>query len=131
MKSISFTIIPAALAICRLPASSPLPDWAMHSEFGSFTRTAEELSLVCGEAYVPISHKDPDLRVEWGWRGLKVVGPLNFALTGILAGIATVLADAGISLFAISTFDTDYILVRGENLAKAVDALTRAGHQVL
>jgi hypothetical protein len=86
----------------------------------------DELSVVCQEELVPAN-----IRAENGWRGLKVEGPLDFALTGILAGLASALAQAGVSLFAISTFDTDYILVKEKDLAKAIRALEQAGHRVV
>jgi hypothetical protein len=89
----------------------------------SITRTNEELSIVCAEALVP-----PGVQVESGWRGLKVAGPLDFALTGILAELSGALARAGISLFAISTYDTDYILVKEKDLEQTVETLLRAGY---
>ena len=91
----------------------------------SITRTADELSVVCAEAAVP-----DGMQAERGWRALCVDGPLDFALTGILAGLATALAEAGVSIFAVSTFDTDWLLVKEDQRAEAVRALTEAGHTV-
>lgn len=113
------------LAVCRLPADAPLPTDPGPSPLWSVTRTADELSLVCGWPHAPAG-----ARREGPWRALQVAGPLDFALTGVLASIAAPLAEAGVSIFAVSTFDTDYVLVREERLADAVAALRRAGHDV-
>ena len=112
-------------AVCRLAVDAPIPAWTAASPFVSITRTAEELSIVCAEGLVP-----PDTHCEPGWRILRVAGPLAFSLTGVLAAIAAPLANAAVSLFAVSTFDTDYVLVKESDLANAVDALRLAGHSV-
>jgi len=114
-------VLPGRYAICRLA-----PDAAVPASFFSATRTEDELSIVCLDAQAP-----EDAKTESGWRALQVIGPLEFSLTGILAAIAAPLAAAGVSIFAISTFDTDYVLVKEENLAKAWAALRAAGHRVL
>jgi len=93
--------------------------------FFSVTRTHEELSIVCPESVIPV-----DVKQESGWRMLKVEGPLEFGLTGVLASIATPLAQAGISIFSIATFNTDYVLVKDALVAEAVKALHAAGHTV-
>jgi hypothetical protein len=85
----------------------------------------DELSIVCAEEHVP-----PDVRADRDWRALKVEGPLDLALTGILASLANPMAQAQINLFAVSTFDTDYLLVKGYNLARACEVLRQAGHVV-
>lgn len=91
----------------------------------SVTRTAAELSVVCAEAAVP-----DGVRSETGWRAFRVRGPLPFHLTGVLARLAAPLAEAGVPLFALSTFDTDVILVRDDRLRDAREALRTAGHAV-
>lgn len=123
MNLVPLSILNDHLAVCQLPAGSPIPAWALNGEFFSVTRTAEELSIVCPEGKVPAGSK-----AERGWRALQVVGPLEFGLTGILAGIAGVLANAGISIFAVSTYDTDFILVKSAVLDEAVRALKAAGY---
>lgn len=107
-------------AVCRLA-----PDAALPPRFFSATRTAEELSVVCLEEDAP-----PTARQESGWSCLRVEGPLDFALTGILASLAVPLAEAGVSIFAISTFDTDYLLVKTASLSTALEALRAAGHEI-
>lgn len=119
-------ILAERLAVCRLPAEAPYPDWARPGELLALVQTGDELSVVCTERYVP-----PDVRAERGWRALQVQGPLDFALVGVLASIVVPLARAGISIFALSTFDTDYVLVKEEALDRAVSALTQAGFLVM
>ncbi len=121
-SSLQLTTLPFTLAICRLDSTSPIPVWSAPSRFLAIVRTDEELSLVCEQALAP-----PDVVCERGWRGLKVAGPLDFALTGILARLAGPLADAGIPIFAISTYDTDYLLVKDAQLPTASAALRAAG----
>jgi hypothetical protein len=118
-------VLPGRFAVCRLAADEAVPAWADGGAVNSVTRTAEELSVVCAEERAPA-----DAKCERGWRIFQVAGPLDFALTGILAAIAGPLARAGVSMFALSTFDTDYVLVKEENRAKAVEALEAAGHSV-
>ena len=89
-------------------------------------KTDVEISVVCLTADVPHA----TLAREDGWRALRVAEPMNFGLTGVLAGISTVLAQAGISIFAVSTFDTDYILIKGENLGLAQSALEAGGYTI-
>jgi hypothetical protein len=117
--------LPGQFAICRLAADAPLPAWAASGPLVSITRTGEELSVVCAEDLVP-----QGARVERGWRCLGVRGPLDFALTGVLAALAVPLEQSGISLFAISTYDTDYVLVRDADFARTVQVLRGAGHTI-
>jgi hypothetical protein len=123
-KPLQLLVLAERLSVCRLAGGEPVPDWA-GGGFCSVTRTAEELSVVCQESAVPAG-----VQCEPGWRVLQVEGPLDFALTGVLASVAGPLAEAGVSLFAISTFDTDYVLVKDESLETAAHALRRAGHGV-
>ena len=116
---LTLSVMPILLAVVRLNTLSNIPSWAMEAgDFFSITKTQDELSVVCSEDRVP-----QDVKVEKGWRCLKVEGPLDFGLTGILSSLAQPLAEAKISIFAISTFDTDYIMVKKENLQRAVAIL--------
>jgi hypothetical protein len=119
------TALSDLLAICRLDPGAALPDWAGGGRFVSITRTPAELSIVCAAHVVPAA-----IQAERDWRALQVAGPLDFTLTGILAALAQPLAEAGISIFALSTYDTDYLLVRAHALERAIAALTAAGHHV-
>lgn len=108
-------------AICRLAAADPLPDWAQ-GEFVSVTRTKDELSVVCLQSQVPDS-----VQTERNWRTIKIIGPLDFSMTGVIASLTTLLSDVDISVFVVSTFDTDYLLVKAEKFAAAVETLQQAG----
>ena len=119
-------VIDPHLAVCRLPRDADAPAWAERaSEFVSITRTDEELSVVCAIDTVP-----DGIPMEGPWRAFRVQGPLVMTLIGVVAGLATHLATAGIAIFAISTYDTDYILVHEPDLAAAIAALEAAGHTV-
>lgn len=122
---LTISTLPHRYAICRLDSAAPLPKWAMQGTFWSMIRTADEMSIVCLETYVP-----PDVTHENGWRILKCEGPLDFALTGIMASIAEPLADAGVSIFPLATYETDYVLVKEAALESASNALTSYGHVV-
>jgi hypothetical protein len=123
VKNLPLSVLPQRFAICRLDPDDTIPDWLSRHPFWAVTRTDEELSVVLPEESVPAGWKG-----EKGWRCLKVHGPLDFSLTGILASLATPLAEASISIFAISTYDTDYILLRDEDLDKAKNVLAECGH---
>ena len=126
----SFSVIPGWYAICRLSAKAPLPSWAGKA-FTSITRTADELSIVCDEQRLPPNLDGLDLRIERGWALVKILGPFPLDVVGVLASVAKPLADAKISLFALSTFDTDYILVKRTHVNEAIAALTLAGHRLV
>lgn len=114
---------PGRLAVCRLPAGSPPPAWVFHREadFFSITRTPDELSVVCAEDGLPPSMT----QCEGGWRALELEGPIPFEAVGVLASLVAPLATAGIPVFALSTFDTDYVLVKEEQLARALATLAK------
>ena len=123
--SLDLTLLPDVLAICRLPAGTSLPAWAHAGGLTAVTWTDAETSIVCPAAVVPAG-----VQADAGWRAFRVAGPLDFSLTGILLTIAQPLADAGVSIFAVSTYDTDYVLVKESALPVAVAALTGCGHRV-
>jgi hypothetical protein len=127
MHQLTLLLLPDRLAVCRLPPDAPLP--ALPSDgLWSVTRTSEELSVVLPEAALP--PESDGWKVEAGWRILRVEGTLDFSLTGILASIAEPLAESGVSLFALSTYDTDYVLIRAADLEWAKSALAASGHEV-
>jgi hypothetical protein len=125
VKTLKLSVLPQRFAVCRLEPGDAIPNWLTEEVFCSVTRTEEELSVVLPEASTP-----RDWRSEKGWRCLKVRGPLDFSLTGVLASLASPLAEAGISIFAISTYDSDYILVRDQDLERAKVILSEAGHAI-
>jgi hypothetical protein len=128
---LNLALLPDTYAVCRLPASDPVPDWALRGRFTSVTRTPAELSIVCRAADVGVrAGGGAAERIETGFRALVVRGPLPFSIVGVVAAIASPLAQAGISLFILSTFDTDYVLLKEARLHDAARALRDAGHDV-
>ena len=120
--------LPGRYAIYQLSPGSDLPEWAERNSFISFTRTNEEISLVTIQKY----SLPPDvIKAELDWKIIKVAGPLSFNLTGIIANISSVLADYNVPVFIISTYNTDYIMVKEENLNPAISALTMNGYSVV
>lgn len=112
--------------VCRLDKSESIPEWAKNNDFFSITKTCDELSIVCLQSDIP-----NNIKCEKDWRILKIEGPLDFALIGILSKISAILAQKEISIFAISTYDTDYILVKGKDIDNAIAALISEKYQVL
>ena len=117
--------LPETYAIVRLQPGAELPDWVDKGPFRSVTRTDNEVSVVCRDRDVPEGES-----AERGWRVIEVLGPLDFSLTGVVASLVDPLAKVEIPLFVISTFETDYVLVRGNDLDDAIEALELAGHEV-
>lgn len=130
MNGLKFSVRPGTFAICRLPAKAALPAWAGKA-FTSVTRTADELSIVCEERRLPADLDGAEFQLERGWVLLKLHGPFPLDAIGVLASIARPLAEAAISLFAVSTFDTDYVLVKRIHAKQAIAALTLAGHKLV
>lgn len=117
------------LSICRLNADAECPTWALASAFMSITRTDAELSIVVEASAVPADAEErASLRVEGPWRAFRVAGQLPFGLVGVVVSLTRPLAEAGIPVFVISTFDTDYVMVKVERVREARTALTSAGH---
>lgn len=121
-------LLPERYAICRMPPDAAAPGQGGGPGIWSLTRTAEELSLVCAEDGLPTDADAP--QISRGWRALRVAGTLDFSLIGVLAALAAPLADAGVSIFALSTYDTDYLLVRADDLERATAALEADGHRL-
>jgi hypothetical protein len=119
-------LLPDSLAICRLPADAAVPAWASGpGPFLTVSRTSEELSITLLQSRVP-----QDMRCERDYLALRVRGTLPPNLVGILLSIAEPLADAGLSIFAISTYDTDYVLLKAADIDVALEALRRSGHEI-
>ena len=122
---VKFRRLREAFAVLRLEANAAIPDWANHGEFNSISRTADELSIVC-----PASNLLPNIQAEQRWMCLKLEGPFPFSLTGILLSFIQPLSDNAIPIFAVSTYDTDYVLIQDEFSEKAVAILRQAGHEL-
>jgi hypothetical protein len=125
IKPQTLSLLTDQFAVCRLEPQAAVPAWAMGGPFFCITRTADELSIVCAEGAVP-----PGVRSEGGWRAFKLEGPFDFTQTGILASVLSPLAEAGVGVFALSTYDTDYVLIKGSQLEQAAAALEACGHSV-
>jgi uncharacterized protein len=121
MNKRTLTLLSEKLAVCRLAPGKNIPTWATKGKFFSVTRTSEELSIVCNEDLVP-----PEIKAEKNWRVFKLEGPFDFSLTGILSSVLAPLAEVGISIFALSTYDTDYILIKADKLEQAVSILNKS-----
>jgi uncharacterized protein len=123
---LKLVILPERLAVCRLDAGAPIPDWAGGESFLSISRTRDELSVICEEHLVP-----GGVHASRGWRGFKIVGPLDLDLVGILVSVAVPLAQSNIGVLPIGTYDTDYLLVRDRQLDDAIKALQFAAFDVV
>ena len=124
-KVFSLILLSDHLTVCRLPLDALLPSWAEFNGLQAIIRTTDELCIICGEDKVPAN-----ITAEPDWRALKVQRPLVFSEVGVLPALANPLAEAEISIFVISTFETDYILVKKNDLDQAVMALQKAGHTI-
>lgn len=122
-KTFGLQVLDKPLSVCRLGRAE---DIDLSRDFYFAGRTDEELSLVCDTADVP----EHTLGREDGWRAFRIRGVLDFSLTGVLSGISGILADNGIGIFAVSTFNTDYILVKEEDLGRALRALAEEGYEI-
>jgi hypothetical protein len=124
-RHLELSLLPERFAISRLAADAPIPAWATQGPFFSVTRTGDELSIVTEISRVPVG-----VQSQPGWRVLKVHWPFVLSEIGVLAALTAPLAEAKISLFAVSTFDTDYLLLASETLPAAITGLERAGHSI-
>jgi hypothetical protein len=121
----SLVILPQTFAVCKLSPDSAIPAWATDCDLFSITRTGDELSIVCGQEAVP-----EGVHCERDWRCLRVAGSMPFSLIGVVASLTAPLAEARISVFVVSTFDTDYLLVKDKDWTNALDVLQRAGYAI-
>lgn len=120
-RRLGLVILDDRPAVCKLDRGGGVPSWATRGGFFSVTRTHDELSVVCHESLVP-----EGVKAESGWRVLRVAGAMDFSVVGVLASLTGPLAEAGVALFALSTFDTDYLLVKDHDLGRAIEALRAA-----
>ena len=123
-ESHTLLVLPDVFAICRMDGNTSIPAWA-RGTFVSISRSPQELSIVCPQQYVPAQ-----VPSERGWRCLAFAGPLHFDMTGVIAHLSGILASRNVSLFVISTFDTDYVLIRRQQLAETMEALRAAGYRI-
>jgi hypothetical protein len=125
-RQLKFKWLGEIFAVCRLPPDTPLPEWTWTGPFTSVTRTADELSIVCLADSLP-----PNLECKDRWICFKLEGPFSFSEVGILASFIDPLAQNGVPVFAVSTYDTDYVLVSEDYAGAALGALRQAGHELL
>jgi hypothetical protein len=126
---LKYRVLVDRLAVCRLASDTRIPAWALEGGFFCVVRTRDELSIVCSEDVCTADRIPDGVPTERGWLALKLEGPFPFSMTGVLASFLQPLAEAQIPIFAISTFDTDYMLIKRTNLDQAVAALGAAGHE--
>ena len=125
--TLTISVLPKLFTICKFPVDTPVPAWANGGAFVSVTRTDVELSIVAETDRVPADLSSAILN----WRVMKVHGPFDLSVVGVLASLVAPLAQKGISIFTVSTFDTDYLLVQSNDLKAAAAALRNAGHSIL
>lgn len=127
---LNLSVLPGTMSVLKLDPSKAIPKWALENKnFVSITYTDEELSIVCAEEVVPSRVENIEISNEW--RCIKVEGPLDFSMTGVLSSLAFPLAEAKISIFAISTYNTDYLLVKSDTLEQTLQILSEHGHSVI
>jgi hypothetical protein len=126
VMNLTLEVLPDTLGVCKLDTNQVIPTWAYQGGLFSITKTVEELSIVCSEENIP-----GDVLCERGWKAFKVQGTLDFGLVGILAKVTTALANAGLGIFAISTYNTDCILVKTQDFNCAVNTLRNDGHKII
>lgn len=125
MDQLTFILMDGIFSLCRLAPLDSIPSWALSSDFYTISKTSDELSIVCESQYVPAGIKQ-----DGNWKLLKIASVLDFSLTGITAKFSTALANAGVNLCVIATYETDYILVKQEKMQTAITALQLAGFMV-
>jgi len=123
--TLTLSVLPETFAICLLDRNAQIPSWAKGGSLSSITRTSDEVSVVCPEECIP-----EGVQCEGGWKCLKIKGPFDLSTVGILASIAEPLAKADLSIFVISSFDTDHVLIKKRDVERAVRILSDAGHRI-
>jgi hypothetical protein len=125
LNKLTLSLLSGRFAVCKLEPERDIPEWATRNAFWSTTKTPHELSIVCSEDYVP-----EEIEAKRGWRILEVQGPLDFSMTGVLNGLTQPLAESKISVFVLSTFLTDYLMIREKDLESAIITLRAQGHRI-
>ncbi|APC40849.1 ACT domain-containing protein [Clostridium estertheticum] len=125
-KILTMKLLNEKFSVCRLNKNEQIPEWVKNSSFYSISKTSDELSIVCSQDSIP-----SNIKCEKDWRILKVEGPLDFSLIGIISSISTILALKRISIFAVSTYDTDYILVKNKDIDNAILALSNERYEII
>ena len=125
-QNLKFRLLAGHYAILRLAPDAPAPEWVVKSEFVSITRTHDELSIVC-----PVESIPPDVNFDPHWVCLKLEGPFPFSQTGVLLSFIEPLSNNGVPIFAVATYDTDYVLIPQDHTQQALDLLRGAGHELL
>ena len=123
---LKFRRLSGPYVVVRLAPDEAVPSWATQGDFTSISRSADELSIVC-----PAGNLPHDIEAKLHWICLKLEGPFAFSLTGVLLAFIEPLSSKGIPIFAVSTFDTDYVLIQEEWIGAALNALRQAGHQLV
>lgn len=126
VENLTLKLLDKTYAVCSLSKNKKIPSWAIEGDFLSITKTEDELSIVCEEKNVA-----EGIKYEGNWKILKIEGPLDFSLVGILAKISNLMAKNNISIFAISTYDTDYILIKLGNINKAIEVLKKDNYNII
>ena len=123
---LNISVLPGNYSIYKFQEESDIPDWIYSSKFYSITRTEDEISVVANQ----VDYVIPGLICNRDWCILKIIGPLDFSLVGIVADFSTILKNKKIPIFVISTYDTDYFLIKKADLSKGIKALDEKGHKI-
>ncbi|MBN1806932.1 MAG: ACT domain-containing protein [Sedimentisphaerales bacterium] len=124
-RKLKLSLLEDKYAICSLPNNTPIPGWALKELLASITRTDKELTIVCKQDIIP-----SEIQSGPNWRCFKIDGSFDLNQTGVISSISSPLSDAGISIYVISTYDTDYFLVKEDNLDKTIATLSNSGHNI-
>jgi len=125
LRNLNLSLLPYEYAVCRLHPDEHIPYWALLGDFVSLTRTPEELSIICRQDNVPA-----DIQAERGWKCVQVHGAFDFATAGVNASLALPLAEADISVLAVATYATEYLLVQEKHVERAIRVMAQAGHHI-
>ena len=124
-RQLRISLLKDKYGICSLPNTAPIPEWALKQSLVSITRTKKELTIVCPQDVIPSQCKS-----DLNWRCFRLDGTFDLNQIGVISSISAPLAQNGISIYVISTYDTDYFLVQQENLEQTISALSNSGHSI-